>query len=193
MLPMTKPSRRKWAIRVVSLVLIGAGAVFLLRVNSRSQEPAPQNPRAAVQDNPAHELKELEVQLQKKPGHLPVLMRMAQIEHDRGELAEAATHLREALVSEPANADVHLELGRVLYEKGDRNEALKETEQALAINPKHIDAMYNLGAIHANLGETERARSYWEKVIESAPESESGKKARESLARLRGGENRRSP
>jgi tetratricopeptide (TPR) repeat protein len=187
-----KPSHRLWAIRVVCLVLIGAGALFLLRLASRSESTAPPAPQATLKDNPAHELKELAVQLQKKPGHLPVLMRMAQIEHDQGELAEAATHLREALVSEPANADVHLELGRVLYEKGDWNEALKETEQALAINPKHPDALYNLGAIHANLGDTGRARSYWEKAIASDPESDSGKKAREALVRLRGDENRLS-
>ena len=173
--------------------MVGAGTLFLLRVVSRSESSAPPKQPAAVQDNPAHELKELAVQLQKKPGHLPVLMRMAQIEHDQGKLAEAATHLREALVSEPANADAHMELGRVLYEKGDPNEALKETEQALVINPKHADALYNLGAIHANLGDTARARSYWEKLVASAPESESGKKARDGLARLRGGDTRRSP
>ena len=186
-------SRKKWALRVVFLALIGAGTLFLLRVDSRSESPAPPKQPAAVKDNPTHELKELEVQLRKKPGHLPVLMRMAEIEHEQGKLAEAATHLREAIVSEPANADAHLELGLVLYEKGDRSEALKETEQALAINPKHADALYNLGAIHANLGETERARSYWDQAIAFAPESESGKKAREALARLPGGDNRRSP
>jgi tetratricopeptide (TPR) repeat protein len=193
MLPMTMtPSRKKWALRIGALALIGAGTLFLLRVTERSESTPPARP-TAVQDNPAHELKELSVQLQKKPGHLPVLLRMAQLEHDQGKLAEAEAHLREALAGEPGNADVHLELGRVLYEKGDRNEALKETERALAINPTHADALYNLGAIHANLGDTGRARSYWEKLIASAPESESGKKAREGLARLGGGQNRRSP
>jgi tetratricopeptide (TPR) repeat protein len=187
------PSRKKWALRIGSLALIGGGALFLLRVTERAESTAPPARPAAVQDNPVHELKELAVQLQKKPGHLPVLMRMAQIEHDQGKLAEAEAHLREALAGEPGNADVHLELGLVLYEKGDKNEALKETERALAINPKHADALYNMGAIHANLGDTGRARSYWEKLIASAPESESGKKAREGLARLGGGENRRSP
>lgn len=184
------PSYRKWAGLIVALALIGAGSVFLFRLTSRSEAPAPQRRPAAVQDNPDHELKELEVQLRKKPGHLPVLMRMAQIEHDQGRLAEAAAHLREAVGNEPSNADAHLELGRVLYEKGDRAEALKETEQALAINPKNVDALYNLGAICANSGNTERARSYWESAIAAAPDSESGKKAREGLARLRG-ENRR--
>jgi tetratricopeptide (TPR) repeat protein len=179
------PSRKKWAIRLVSLAVIGAGTAFLLRVNQRSQESPSPSPRpAAVKDNPAHEVKELAMQLEKKPGHLPVLMRMAELEHDQGKLADAAKHLREALVAEPSNADVHLELGRVLYEKGDRDEGLKETERALAINPKHADALYNLGAIHANLGETERARSYWQNAIASAPDSESGKKARDGLARL---------
>jgi tetratricopeptide (TPR) repeat protein len=187
------PSRQKWVLRIVSLTLIGAGTLFLLRVTERSESTAPPPRQAAVQDNPAHELKELAVQLQKKPGHLPVLMRMAQLEHDQGKLTEAEAHLREALAAEPANADVHLELGLVLYEKGDKNEALKETEQALAINPKHADALYNMGAIHANLGDTGRARSYWEKLIASAPESESGKKAREALGRLDGTQNRRSP
>jgi Flp pilus assembly protein TadD len=102
-------------------------------------------------------------------------MRMAQIERSQGKLAEAVTHLREAVASEPANADAHVELGR-----------------ALAINPKHVDALYNLGAIHANSGDTVGARSDWERAIASAPESDSGKKARDGLARLPGGENRRS-
>ena len=140
MLQMT-PSRKEWTLRIVSLALVGAGTLFLLRVTERSESTAPPARPAAVQDNPAHELKELAVQLQKKPGHLPVLMRMAQLEHDQGKLAEAEAHLREALAGEAGNADVHLELGLVLYEKGDRNEALKETERALAINPKHADAL----------------------------------------------------
>ena len=119
MLQMT-PSRKKWALRIGSLALIGGGALFLLRVTERAESTAPPARPAAVQDNPVHELKELAVQLQKKPGHLPVLMRMAQIEHDQGKLAEAEAHLREALAGEPGNADVHLELGLVLYEKGDK-------------------------------------------------------------------------
>lgn len=189
------PLHRKWAALVICLSLIGAGVFFLFWMTSQSEKPAsPKRPaavQATVKDNPEHELKELAVQLKKKPGHVPVLMRMAQIEHDQSRLAEAAAHLREAITSEPANADAHLELGRVLYEKGDHDEALKETEQALAINPKQVDAMYNLGAIHANAGNTERALSYWQDAVKSAPESDSGKKAREALARLRGSENRR--
>jgi tetratricopeptide (TPR) repeat protein len=91
--------------------------------------------------------------------------------------------LREVLKSEPTNADAHLELGRVLYEKGDRAGGTAETERALAINPKHVDALYNLGAIYANAGDLERARSYWISAMNADPESDSGKQARQSLAK----------
>ena len=180
--------KSKWAILAVCLALVGAGTFFLLRLTERAEAPVVPVAKApaGIQDNPAHELKELSVQLKKKPGHIPVLMRMAEIEHDQGKLADAQAHLQEALTGEPGNADVHMELGRVLYEKGDAQGALKETEQAIAINPKHVDALYNLGAIHANLGDVARARSDWEKAIAAAPESDSGKKARDGLAKLQG-------
>ena len=180
---MLKLWRNKWVLLGLLLALTGGGALFLLRVTSRAEAPAPVR-QAAVQDNPDHELKELAVQLQRKPGHTPVLMRMAQIEHDQGKLADAAGHLREVIQNEPANPDAHLELGRVLYEKGDCSQAIAETEKALAANPKHVDPLYNLGAIYANQGNTERARSYWKSAWDADPRSDSGKKARESLARL---------
>lgn len=177
-------NHKKWLIFGGSLLLIAAVTVFLIRLKPQQETPVPPAKSASVADNPDHELKELSVQLEKKPGHYPVLMRMAQIEHDQGRLAEAAGHLREAAESEPTRADVHLELGRVLYEKGDRDEALKETEKALTLDPKYVDALYNLGAIYANAGSPERARSYWEKAAKLDPESDSGKKARDGLAKL---------
>jgi protein O-GlcNAc transferase len=111
------------------LVLVGVGTLFFFRAPSRTGVSAVSKEPAAVQENPDHELKELAMQLREKPGHLPVLMRMAQIEQEQGKLADAEAHLREAVTNEPNNADAHLELGSVLYEKGDRDKALKETDR----------------------------------------------------------------
>ena len=141
-----KPLQRKRVLLGLFLLLIGAGAAFLWQVASRTQERAVQ-PQAVVKDNPEHELKELAVQLQKKPGHAPILMRIAQIEHDQGKLEDASGHLSEVLKNELGNADTHVELGRVLYEKGDPEAGIAETEKALAINPRHVEALYNLGAV----------------------------------------------
>ena len=45
-------------------------------------------------------------------------------------------------------------------------------------------ALYNLGAIAATRGEVIKAKDFWNEVIEINPESETGKLAKESLAKL---------
>jgi len=169
-----------------SLVLIGLVSAFLLKVATHSGTATAPKAAAVVSDNPEHELKELAVQLQKKPGHTPVLLRMAQLEREKGALDDAAGHLREAIESEPSSQDAHLELGRILYEKKDVNGAIAETEKVLALNPKQVDALYNMGAIYANLGNPERARSYWGKAVAANAASDSGRKAKDGLTKLGG-------
>jgi Flp pilus assembly protein TadD len=179
-------SRKKWIVMGTSLVLIGAVSAFLLKITTHSATSTALKPAPVGADNPEHELKELAVQLQKKPGHTPVLLRMAQLEREKGALDDAAGHLRDAVKGEPSSQDAHLELGRLLYERNDVNGAIAETERVLALNPKHVDALYNLGAIYANLGNAERARSYWSKAVAADPVAESSRKAQDGLKKLSG-------
>jgi cytochrome c-type biogenesis protein CcmH/NrfG len=180
-------SRKKWIAMGTSLVLIGAVSAFLLKITTRSETSATSKPSPVASDNPEHELKELAVQLQKKPGHTPVLLRMAQLEREKGALDDAAGHLREAIQGEPSNPDAHLELGRLLYERNDVNGAIAETEKVLALNPKQVDALYNLGAIYANLGNAGRARSFWSRAVAADPVADSSRKAQDGLKKLSGG------
>jgi hypothetical protein len=83
-------SRKKWTWFAGYCLLLAATTVFLWKATSRSQAPAAVAPVKTGADNPEHELKALAVQLEKKPGHTPVLMRMAQIERGRGRLDDAA-------------------------------------------------------------------------------------------------------
>ena len=177
---------RKYSILGACLVVIAAVSLFLYKVTSHSEAPAASTERQAAAENPEHELKELSMQLEKKPGHPPILMRMAQLEREHGKVEDAARHLREAVKNEPGNADAHLELGRLLYEKGDSSGGIAETEKVLAINPKQVDALYNLGAIYANLGNSQRARSYWTQAVTADPAADSSRKAREALTKLGG-------
>ena len=180
-------SRKKWIVLAASLAVIGAVSLFLLKVTDRSAAPASSRSAPVVANNPEHELKELAVQLQKKPGHTPVLLRMAQLEREKGALDDATGHLRQAIRSEPSSQDAHLELGRLLYERNDVTGAIAETERVLALNPTHVDALYNLGAIYANVGNRERARSYWSKAVAADPAADSARKARDGLMKLGGG------
>ena len=58
--------------------------------------------------------------------------------------------------------------------------------QLLELDPANVDGLYNLGAIYGNLGQDDRARQYWRKAAATAPDSESGRRAREALKQIGG-------
>ena len=131
-----------------------------------------------------HEKVVLEEQLKRNPGHPPILMRLAELEQQAGRPAGAVTYLRSILDKDPKNADARLELGRSLYDSGDADGALAETKRLLADHPSNVDGLYNLGAIYANRNQFDLARQAWKQAVAIDSESESGRKAQDSLAKL---------
>ena len=107
-----------------------------------------------------HEVMALESQLQKKPNHVPILTRLAQIARENGKPAEAIPYLRRIIQREPKNTEARLELGRNLYDTGDVTGAMEQTNQVLSEDQKNVDALYNMGAIYANSSKPEIARDY---------------------------------
>ncbi len=180
---------------VVSITLIAAIAVFhfnraasrgksLAAETIRSKTTPTETSSAPLDKKDIHEEKVLEMALTKKPGHTPVLLKLAKLASDSGRYKEAEDHLREVLSHEPDNTDARLELGKVLYQEGDIEGAIKETSEILKTHPTHADALYNLGAIYGNLGNSGRAREYWDRLIAADPQSESGKRAQQMIALL---------
>jgi cytochrome c-type biogenesis protein CcmH/NrfG len=139
-----------------------------------------------AKQSPEQEMQALQMHLQTKPGHTPILFRMAQLSREMGKTSEAAEHLREILRLEPGNLGARLELGRALYEMGDVDGAVQETKTILEQEPRHVDALYNLGAIYANLQNNDLARQYWTQAVNSDPQSESGQNAQRGLRKLGG-------
>lgn len=142
-----------------------------------AQEPMPQNP--------AHERASLEALLRKKPGHGSIVLRLAQLDEQEGKPAEARARLEEFLRGTPGDAAAWLELGKACYEMGDKACALRSTSRALELEPGNADALYNLGAMEANEGRVESAEHYWKRVLETAPDSDSGRKAAAALREIR--------
>lgn len=178
--------KRKVMIAVIPLA-IGIGILFVLNkmMSPRSESsPAKTETQSAVPQNPAHERAALEEELRKKPGHPPILLRLAELERDAGRPANAVPYLRQILDQDSKNEDARLELGRALYDAGDVEGALKETKQLLTDHPDQVDGLYNLGAIYANQNRLDLAREYWSKAVATAPASDSGGRARDSLAKL---------
>ena len=179
---------KRWLLLSVVVLVTATFLLLLTGLVTRKEGRGPARAAATgsldVPEVPDHELKALAVELEKKPGHTPILLRMAQLEEGKGKLDDAERHLREVVKNEPANADAHLDLGRILYQKNDLAGAISETEKVLTANPRQVDALYNMGAIYANVGNPERARSYWSKAVAAGGDTDSGRKAREGLTKL---------
>jgi tetratricopeptide (TPR) repeat protein len=92
--------------------------------------------------------------------HLPLLVRLAEVELARGEAETAEDLLEEALLLDPESAAAHLGLGRLCLETGRPEEAIAHLEQALAADPQASEAHYPLGLAYRERGDTERAREH---------------------------------
>ncbi|HYK91505.1 MAG TPA: tetratricopeptide repeat protein, partial [Acidobacteriota bacterium] len=182
-------------LKSLLLIVAAAGIVITYRRFSTEKSvptPVPKPPEAAKASEPAanklpgdaHEAKVLAMALEKKPGHTPVLFKLAKIESDEGHFHDAARHLQEIVRREPHNSEARLELGKVLFQTGDVQGAIQQTEEILKTNPSYGDALYNLGAIYGNLGNRERAAEYWKRLIALDPGSENGRKAKQMLGQL---------
>ncbi len=131
-----------------------------------------------------HDLQVLEGALARKPDHTPVLMSLAKLEEERGNLEQSAAKLREIVRRDPRNLDARLELGRVLFRRGDVVGSLDQMQAILELQPGNPDALYNLGAIYGNLGNSKLARQYWQRLVTLDPRSESGRRAQSMLPQL---------
>ena len=122
--------------------------------------------------------------LSKKPDHIPILLELAHLEAESGNAQKASKYLTEVLEYEPQNLEAKLNLGKQMFEMGAIEDAIRLNQEILEIEPVHPDALYNLGAIYGNIGNRERALFFWNQLIDSNPNSESGIRAREMMARM---------
>jgi Flp pilus assembly protein TadD len=181
---------------LIAVVPMAVGLGILLGLNRLSAPkpvpasttvalPAVDSSQAAPQD-PTHEKAALEAELKKKPGHPPILLRLAEMEQAAGQATKATSYLKELVQQDPGNAEGRLELGRALFDAGDIDGAIRETERLVKDNPNHVDGLYNLGAIYANVNKLDEARAYWNRAVAAEPGSESGQKAQDGLAKISG-------
>jgi tetratricopeptide (TPR) repeat protein len=171
----------------IAIPVLVAGTIlgsWWLLSRSGGEPAAPVAEGTVAPQDPTHERASLQEQLQKNPGHAPILLRLSELASSEGKHKEAADFLRRVLEGDPKNADARLELGRALFDAGDMDGAIRETKQLLADHPDHVDGLYNLGAIYANQDQFDLARPYWSRAVEVDPSSDSGTKAALGLQQI---------
>lgn len=100
---------------------------------------------------------------------MPQLTELARSCSERGELAEAALHLRSALALEPNHVVVLTMLGMVLEQSGQYADAIVVLEQARDVAPGYAPAQLALGSVYAAAGHDALAVATMEHAIELDP------------------------
>ncbi|MCW8810206.1 MAG: hypothetical protein OQJ93_12030 [Ignavibacteriaceae bacterium] len=127
---------------------------------------------------------ELKDAVEKNPEDTLALKNYADFLSASHKMDDAVIYYNKILQVDPKRADIHFSLAVIYFNKQDYVKCEDENNKVLMFDPKNQMALYNLGAIAATRGEVIKAKDFWNKVIEINPESETGKLAKESLAKL---------
>jgi len=176
------PRRTVTLIAAVSAGLLIAAGAFVLNRAKESEKAV--KPAKDPNWDKTHEKLFLAEQLKKNPTHGPILLRMAVIEREEGNLKGAREHLEKGVAADGSQVDLRLELGLVDSELGDIAAAEEQNRAVLKIDPNQPDALYNVGAICANRRDFQQARQLWTQAVQTGAKTDSGIKAQAALKRL---------
>ena len=101
---------------------------------------------------------------------------------DAERFEDAARWYEQALAIEPRNVSASTDLGISYYYMNQPDRALQQFDRSLAIDPRHTKTLLNLGIVRAfGKDDLEGAAQAWQRVVEYAPDSPEGKRAKQAL------------
>ena len=89
----------------------------------------------------------------------------------RGQLDQAAAHLREALRLEPLRGSAHASMGRVLVQQGHIAEGIGELQRSVDLQPGDLETLRLLGIMQGRSGQLDAAVKTFRRAIELYPKS----------------------
>ena len=105
-------------------------------------------------------------------------------DHER--FREAAQWYEEALRVSPKNVNVSTDLGIAYYYMNRPDAALAQFDRSLALDPRHTKTLLNVGIVRAfGKQDLDGAAKAWRRVVELAPDSPEGARARQALEGIR--------
>lgn len=97
---------------------------------------------------------------------------------------ESLEYYDKILEVDPNRIDILFSLSFIYYSQGDMKNAGSYTNRILTIEPENANALYNLGAISATIGDTKKAKDIWTKLAKLYPDTEIGKRSKNSVEKL---------
>lgn len=157
-------------------------------VLSRSAAPAPvaqgTQQTMAAQPKPLDEglVTQLRGDIQREPSNVKARVDLGNLYYDSDRFEEAAKWYEEAMKLDPNNINVSTDLGVSYWNINQPDRALQQFAHSLTIDPKHATTLLNRGIVLAfGKQDLEGAAASWQKVIDLAPDSQEGQKAKRLL------------
>jgi tetratricopeptide (TPR) repeat protein len=120
------------------------------------------------------------------PQEAAVRLELGNLYFDSERFADAARWYEQAIAIEPRNVSASTDLGISYYYMNQPDRALQQFERSLAIDPRHSKTLLNVGIVRAfGKDDLEGAAEAWQRVVEYAPDSAEGKRAKQALDSLR--------
>jgi len=97
---------------------------------------------------------------------------------------ESLEYYKRIIEFDPSRIDILFSISFIYYSLGDMKNAGSFTNRILEIEPENVNALYNLGAISATNGDTKKAKEIWTKLAQKYPDTEIGKRSKNSVEKL---------
>jgi tetratricopeptide (TPR) repeat protein len=123
---------------------------------------------------------------ERNPRDVNVRLDLGNLYFDAERFEDAVRWYEQALAIEPRNVNASTDLGIAYYYMNQPDRALQQFDHSLAIDPRHTKTLLNLGIVRAfGKDDLDGAAQAWQRVVEYAPDSAEGKRARQALDSLR--------
>ncbi|HEY9068625.1 MAG TPA: tetratricopeptide repeat protein, partial [Candidatus Ozemobacteraceae bacterium] len=145
--------------------ILGAEEAELTR-----REKASQTLAEFLDDGIAQEITLVRKKLAKNPGSYPLMLRLAQLQEERGEVSNALDTMEGCLKSDPQAPEVYLYYGSLLRRAGEPDKAREAFQKALSLNKYLSKAHYQLGSLERAAKRIPEARDALQKCIQLTPD-----------------------
>ena len=123
---------------------------------------------------------------ERNPRDANVRLDLGNLYFDAERFEDAARWYQQALAIEPGNVNASTDLGIAYYYMNRPDQALQQFDRSLAIDPRHTKTLLNVGIVRAFAkDDLDGAAQAWQSVVDYAPDSPEGKRARQALDSLR--------
>ena len=148
-----------------------------------SSDPAPGTPAPAILDEA--KVQALRNVADRDPKNAVARAQLGNLYYDAGRYPDAIKWYGESIALNPKDASVSTDLGVSYYYNNQPDLAIKQLEHSLRIDPNHTKARLNMGVVRAfGKQDLKGATDIWKRLVEVAPDSPEGRKAREALESL---------